>query len=122
MGFVHKTVNNITFLYRTNSVKNNYKIFKHIKKTLFFAHFCPFSQFSRQKLFFTENPALSRTTSHEFLAPCLHLEKTNDKIPRKNSDRRTEGREDRQKDEQTLFHRAYPATAGSPIKQWYFPK
>ena len=32
----------------------------------------------------------------------------------------TEGREDRQKDEQTLFHRAYPATAGSPIKHGTF--
>ena len=35
------------------------------------------------KKIFSENLALSRTTSYGFLAPCQNLEKTNDKIPRK---------------------------------------
>ena len=34
------------------------------------------------KKFFLENPALSRTTSNRFLAPCQNLEKINDVIPR----------------------------------------
>ena len=40
------------------------------------------------KIFFLENPALSRTTSYGFLASCQNLEKTNNKIPRKRPDRR----------------------------------
>ena len=50
------------------------------------------------KNIFPENPALSRTTLYGFLASCQNLEKTNDTIPRKRSDRRkerrTEGRTD----------------------------
>ena len=59
----------------------------------------------RAKKFF---PALSCTTSHRFLATCQNLEKTNDAIPRKCQDRRTDG--------QTLFYKTFPATAGDPIK------
>ena len=44
---------------------------------------------------FPENPALPRTTSYEFLAPCQVSEKANDTIPRKRVDRRTDGRMDR---------------------------
>ena len=40
--------------------------------------------------FFPENPALSRTTSYGFLAPCQNSEKTNDTIPRKRLDGRTD--------------------------------
>ena len=69
----------------------------------------PFSQFW-DKNDFPENPALSRTTPNEFLAPCHISEKTNDTIPRKRLDRTTDGR----KDEQTLFYRMLPATAGDP--------
>ena len=58
------------------------------------------------KKIFLENPALSRTTSYGFLAPCQNLEKVNDTIQRK--------RPDRGKDGQTLFYRTLPATAGSP--------
>ena len=47
------------------------------------------------KIFFPENPALSRTTSYEFLAPCQISEKTNDTIPRKCLDKRIDGRTDR---------------------------
>ena len=42
-----------------------------------------------EKKIFSENPALSRTTSYEFLAPCQISQKTNDTIPRKCLDRRT---------------------------------
>ena len=41
------------------------------------------------KKIFPENPALSRKTSHEILAPCQISEKTNDITP---SDAWTEGR------------------------------
>ena len=62
---------------------------------------------------FLENPALSRTTSYGFLAPCQNLEKTNDTIPRKRPDRQ-DGQKDGWKDGQTLFHRTLPVTAGCP--------
>ena len=39
--------------------------------------------------FFLDNPALSRTTSHWFLAPPQILEKTSDAIPGNLPDRRT---------------------------------
>ena len=44
-----------------------------------------------QKEFFFQK---SGTTSHEFLAPCQNLEKTNDSIPRKCLDRRKDRRMD----------------------------
>ena len=45
--------------------------------------------------------ALSHTTLYEFLAPCQISEKTNDTIPRKHLDRRTDGRTEGQKDGRT---------------------
>ena len=55
---------------------------------------------------FLEIPALSRTTSHGFLASRQNLEKVNDTIHRKRPDRRKDG--------QTLFYRTLPATTGGP--------
>ena len=55
----------------------------------------PFPQFSKH---FLENLALSRTTSHGFLALCQISEKTNDTIPRKCLERRTDGRTEGKKD------------------------
>ena len=49
------------------------------------------------KKIFLENPALSRTTSYGFLAPCQNLEKVNYTIQRKRPDGRTDG--------QNLFYR-----------------
>ena len=47
-------------------------------KNPFLAHFGSiFSIFGAQKIFL-ESPALSRTTSYRFLAPCQNLEKVND--------------------------------------------
>ena len=65
------------------------------------------------KNFFPENPALSRTTSYEFLAPCQNLEKTNDAILRKRPDRQ----KDRRTDGQNLFYKTLPTTARGPIKR-----
>ena len=62
-----------------------------LKKTLFLVHFGPFFPILGQKNS-PENPALSRATSYEFLVPCQILEKTNDTIPRKRLNRRTDGR------------------------------
>ena len=59
---------------------------------------------------FLENPARSHTALYEFLASCQNLEKTNDTIPRKRSDRQ----KDRQKDGETLFYRTLPANTGGP--------
>ena len=73
------------------------------------AHFWPI--FGAKKNFL-KNLVLSRTTSYGFLTPCQNLEKVNDTIQRKHPHRRTEGRKD---DEQTLFYRTLPATAGGPI-------
>ena len=86
------TANNITFHYRTNSVKINDQIFQWIKKTLFLTHFWSIFPISGAKNSFPENPAMSSTTSYGFLAPCRNLEKNNDIIPRKRPDRRKEGR------------------------------
>ena len=51
------------------------------------------------KKIFLENPALSHTTSYGFLASCQNLEKVNDTIQRKRTDRlkdrRTDGKTDR---------------------------
>ena len=47
--------------------------------------------FNKLKKFFPKNPALSRTTSYGFLAPCQNLEKTNGTIPRKRPDRQKDG-------------------------------
>ena len=54
-------------------------------------------------------------TRYGFVTPCQNLEKTNDTIPTKHTDRRT----GRQKDRLTLFHRTLPATAGGLKKTVY---
>ena len=72
-----------------------------------------------KKIFLT-NPALSRTTSYEFLAPCKNLEKFNDTIQRKQpnrQDQRKDGRMEGRKDRQTLFDRTLPATTKDPIRR-----
>ena len=66
------------------------KSFNKFKKPCFWLIFGPFSQILGQKNFFPENPALSRTTSYGLLAPCQNSEKTNDTIPRKRLDGRTD--------------------------------
>ena len=76
---------------------------------MFLAHFRSIFPIFWAKNFLRKNPALSRTTSYAFIAPCQNLEKTNDTIPRKHSDRRKDRRTDRR---QALFHRTLPATAG----------
>ena len=81
------TADNINVHYRTNSVKIDDQTYQKIKKK----QFGPFSKFWRRKSF-TENPALSHTTSYEVLAPYQNLEKPNDKIPIKRPDRKAEGR------------------------------
>ena len=69
------------------------------KKYLFLPNFRSFLRIT------LKNPALQRTTSRDFLSPCRKLEKTNDRISRKLSDRHT--------DVWTL-----PATAGGQIKNF----
>ena len=76
-----------------------------------------FSPFFGQKKYFQKS-ALSRIIRHGPLTPCRVSEKTNEPIPRKLLDRRTEGR----KDGQTLIHRTLLAMAGGPksdfFEQW----
>ena len=110
------TANMINFYYRSNSVKINDQIFQWIEKNMFLAHFGPFSQFFGKKIFLSENPALSCTTSYEFLAPCQISVKTYDTIPRKYLDKRMM---EERKDGQTLFHWTLPATAVGPETDWY---
>ena len=69
--------------------------FSNKLKKPFLVHFGPFLPIFGQKKIFLENLALSRTTSYAFLAPCQISEKTNDTIPRKRLNRRTDGRTDR---------------------------
>ena len=70
------------------------KYFNKFKKTPVFRPFTVhFSNFEGKKTFL-ENPALSRTTSYGFLAPCQNLDKTNYIIPRKVTDGRMGGRAD----------------------------
>ena len=78
MGFVQEhSKKYIRFLYRTYSVKINDQIFiNQFKKPCFWPIFDPFSQFCRQM---------------NFYGKCQNLEKTNDTIPSKSPDRRTEG-------------------------------
>ena len=63
---------------------------------LFLAHFGLIFPILGPKRNFHLNPTLSRTTSHGILASCQNIEKINDIIPRKHSDKwkdgRTEGR------------------------------
>ena len=59
---------------------------------MFLDHFGPFFSILGQKKFFSENPALSCTTSYELQATCQILEKNYDTIPRKYLDRRMDRR------------------------------
>ena len=59
----------------------------------FLVHFPSFGA----KIFFSENPSLSRTTSYGFLALCQNLEKANDKIPRKRQGNEKTDRTERMK-------------------------
>ena len=85
------TANNINFHYRTNSVEINGLNFSLNSRNTIFG---PFPQFLEQKVFL-KTPAVSGTTSKEFLAPCKNSEKSNDPIPRKHPDRQQDGRIDR---------------------------
>ena len=58
------------------------------------AHFGSIFPIFGAKKIFLKNPALSHTTSYEFLAPCQNLEKVKDPIQRKRPDRRKDGRTD----------------------------
>ena len=71
----------------------NDQIFQQITVHLqFFAHLQSIFPILRVRKTFLENPALSRTTSYGFLAPCQNLDKTNYIIPRKVTDRWKDGR------------------------------
>ena len=65
---------------------------------MFLSHFWSIFPNLGAKKIFLENPALSRTTSDGFLAPCQNLEKTNHSIPRKHLDRWKDGQKDRRTD------------------------
>ena len=86
IGFVLSILNNTNFHYRTNSAKINDHIFQQIQKTLCLARFWSIFLIFGAKNFFSENSALSCTTSNGFLAPCQKFEEN------AGTDRRTEGR------------------------------
>ena len=67
-------------------------------KTLFLAYLSVHFPKFGDKNFFPGNPPLSHRTSYEFLATCQNLEKTNNTIPRKCPERKTDGRMDGQTD------------------------
>ena len=77
------------FHFRPFPAKTKDKVFWNMEKTSFLAHFGLFLPIFRAMRIFLENPA-SRTTSRGFLSPCQKLEKTNDQIPTKLLDRRTD--------------------------------
>ena len=70
------------------------KFFNKFQSPVFSPFLVHFPNFGDKKKL-SENPALSSTTSYGFLAPCQNLEKTDDAIPRKHPDGRTDGRKDR---------------------------
>ena len=74
------------------------KSFNEFKKPCFWTMFGPFSQILRQKCFF-QKIWVSCTISYGLLALRQNSEKTNDTIPRKCLDRKT----NRRKDEHTQF-------------------
>ena len=82
------TANNIKFHHIKNSVKMNDWIFQWIEKNLVFGPILVhFPKYWGKKIIFQN---LSGTTSYGFLAPYQNSEKTNDTIPRKGPDRRTD--------------------------------
>ena len=100
------TANNISFHYRTNSVKNNDKFCNKLKKPCFWSVFGSFSQFFGQK-FFSE---ISIYITHNFIWIFRAMPKFrknlsyNSKKTSIQAEGRTEGR--------TLFHRIIPSTVG----------
>ena len=98
----------MNFIYKPNSETINDEIFQqiHPPPPLFLTHFPNFwDNLFRRKI------QLSCTTIHRPLTPCWVSEKTNQAIPRKLPNGRTEG----QKDGQNPIHRTLPATARDPI-------
>ena len=77
------------------------KFFNKLKKKNVFGPFLVHFHNSWGKQIFLENPALSRTTSHWFLAPYQNLEKTNAAISRKRLGRWKDGRTDERTEERT---------------------
>ena len=75
------------FYFRPLPAKTNDKVFWNMEKNSFL--------FFRAMRIFLINPALSGTTSRGFLSSCRKVEKTNDQIPRKFQDRRTDVRIER---------------------------
>ena len=76
----HENVNFTQIPDKTNDV-----IFLKSPKTLFLGHFCPIGIFSKK----------SGSVTHNYIwAPNSMLEKTNEPIPRKLTDRRKNGRPD----------------------------
>ena len=75
------------FYFRPLPAKTNDKVFWNMDKNSFL--------FFRAMRIFLINPALSGTTSRGFLSSCRKVEKTNDQIPRKFQDRRTDVRIER---------------------------
>ena len=88
------TANIIKFLYRQiqKKLKQNFPI---NSKNPVFGPFWPIFPIFWGKRFFKKNLALPRTTRHGPITPCWVSEKTNEPIPRKLPDWRTEGRMDR---------------------------
>ena len=63
------------------------------------------------KRFFLRNPALSHRKKHGPLTSCWVSQKTNESIPRKLPDGRTERWKDGKTERRTLIHRTLPTTA-----------
>ena len=75
-------INNISFHYRTNSVKINDKIFQSIKKNPVFGSFLVFFPNFGAKTFFSRKPG---SAMHNFIwvSSSMLDTKTNDAIPKK---------------------------------------
>ena len=107
-----QNVNEQNFHFTQIPDKNNDVIFLKSPKTLFLSYFWSFLVILLDGVFFPKNLAV---TNSYIWAPItmLSLKKTNEPILRKYTDRRKDGRKDRQ----TLFYRTLPAEAGGPIKK-----
>ena len=103
----NNTINNINFFCRPNSEKINAKFSNAIKKPYSWPIFCHFPHFGGKNFFF-QKIRLFHAQYHMGLplTPCWVSEKTNEPIPRKHLDGKTDG--------QTLIHRTLPSTAGGP--------
>ena len=110
-GLCSLFANHKSFHFRLNAKKVNDKILQKPWKTLFLAHFGPILPHFGTIRFFSKNRAPSRTTLHRSASSCKISKKSNEPIPQKRLDRRTNGRTDGQ----TWIHRTLPATAGGPI-------